>query len=111
MQQYKITSHVLDASTGMPVSGMPVRLCRFENGSWQLLAETVTNSDGRVLAWPGLSAPLSRGCYRLRFDIDNHYGEASFYPYAEIVFRLQDERHHHIPLLLSPFSYSTYRGS
>ena len=108
-----LTTHVLDVSRGRPAQGVPVRLDRQENGAWKALSEGKTDADGRC---PGLLAPgaLSLGAYRLAFDTRAYFeaqGQRGFYPFVEIVFEVGDDRHHHVPLLLSPFGYSTYRGS
>jgi 5-hydroxyisourate hydrolase len=100
-----LTTHVLDTARGAPAQGVPVAVERLEGSSWKPLARGVTDADGRC---PGLLKPgqLERGTYRLRFDV-----KTPFYPYVEVVFDVSDARHHHVPLLLSPFGYSTYRGS
>lgn len=109
-----ITTHVLDTARGCPAAGVPVRLEQSVGEGFQPLAAGTTNSDGRVadLLPPGT---LSPGVYRITFDTDAYYtalGIAGFYPYAQIVFVVRDvSQHYHVPLLLSPFGYSTYRGS
>lgn len=124
MNRSPITSHVLDTSTGKPATNVPVRLYQLTANelatntteSWQLIAEGSTDDDGRLIDWLPAEQEISHGTYKLFFDIDayaaiNGSVEATFYPYAEICFRVQDDNHHHIPLLLSAFGYSTYRGS
>jgi 5-hydroxyisourate hydrolase len=115
-----ITTHVLDTSRGRPAAGVPVSLSRsseHDHASWELLAEGRTDADGRVtdLLAPGSLQP---GTYRLRFDTATYFAqvgvESFFYPWAEIVFQVGRETnqpHYHVPLLLNPFGYSTYRGS
>jgi 5-hydroxyisourate hydrolase len=111
-----LTTHVLDVSRGLPAQGVPVRLDRRETsgqGEWTVLAEGATNADGRCADLLNAGA-LTRGVYRLAFDTRAYFeaqGQKGFYPVVEIVFDVSDERHHHVPLLLSPFGYSTYRGS
>lgn len=108
-----ITTHILDTALGQPAAGVPVRLDRLE-GEWTTLAEGRTNADGRVadLLEPGRIAP---GTYRMYFDTGTYWadsGSRGFYPYVEVVFEIVDtEQHYHVPLLLNPFGYSTYRGS
>lgn len=100
-----ITTHVLDTAKGRPAAGVPVTLFRGE----ERLFDGVTDADGRakLLAAERVVA----GTYRLTFDIAS-YDAAGFYPEATIVFRIEDAaQHYHVPLLLSPFGYSTYRGS
>jgi 5-hydroxyisourate hydrolase len=107
-----ITSHVLDTSVGKPVAGISAELF-FQNGdSWNLIARSETNNDGRINEW--LSKEPGAGVYKIRFDTKKYFDKksiTSFYPYVEIVFEIRANEHYHIPLLLSPFGYSTYRGS
>jgi 5-hydroxyisourate hydrolase len=97
-----ITTHILDISRGKPSEGVTVRLERKEGAAWKELSRGVTNADGRVA---DLLAKAPRGVYRLIFETKG------FFPEISIAFEVSDERHHHVPLLLSPFGYSTYRGS
>jgi 5-hydroxyisourate hydrolase len=99
-----ITTHVLDTGRGSPAAGVPVRLMQDD----RVLAEAVTDADGRVADF-GLSH-VEAGVYRLRFDIAAYDADA-FFPEVVVSFTVRDQRHHHVPLLLSPFAYSTYRGS
>ncbi|NYH54182.1 5-hydroxyisourate hydrolase [Nocardiopsis arvandica] len=111
-----VTTHVLDAALGRPARDVPVRLEAAADGgrgSWKTLAEGRTNDDGRV---PDLGPDqLAAGFYRVVFDTAAYFdatGQRGFYPEVAIVFDLADEdTHYHVPLLLSPFAYSTYRGS
>lgn len=109
-----ITTHVLDVSRGRPASGVPVRLSVEEAGEWKLLSEKATDSDGRVKDLMAEGA-LGAGTYRLEFALTEYFraaGVEAFYPAAAITFLVRNEReHYHVPLLLSPFGYSTYRGS
>ena len=98
-----LSTHVLDAGRGRPAAGVPVRLYADD----RLLTQATTDDDGRV---GGLATALDPGTYRLVFDLTT-YDAGGFFPEAAIAFRVTDRRHHHIPLLLSPFAYSTYRGS
>lgn len=103
-----ITTHVLDTARGCPAAGIPVRLERL-TGDWTLIGSGTTNSDGRVQALLGSHA-LTEGTWRITFELADY--QEGFYPYAAIVFRITDAtQHHHVPLLLSPYGYSTYRGS
>jgi 5-hydroxyisourate hydrolase len=109
-----ISTHVLDARTGTPAVGMTVSLERLEAGTWASMRSGITNADGRC---PQLTEglELASGSYRMRFDTGDWFAErstASFYPVVEITFQVADPAaHYHVPLLLSPFAYSTYRGS
>jgi 5-hydroxyisourate hydrolase len=110
-----ITSHVLDTALGRPAPNLGVQLEVQETWQiWRILATSVTNQDGRVtdLLPEGALVP---GCYRLVFDTAAYHqavGQPVFYPEVTIVFEVESAaEHYHIPLLLSPFGYSTYRGS
>lgn len=111
MTKSVITTHVLDTAKGIPASGIAVKLYRLENGDWVLVDSGTTDVDGRIMQWTVADEELRYGEYKLTFNLNVYLGEKAFYPYADIVFRRQDDRHHHIPLLLSPYGYSTYRGS
>lgn len=106
-----VTSHVLDATTGRPAVGVPVRLESRANDGWTLVAEAITDADGRASAL-GPDA-LDEGVYRVVFDTAAYFaGRPTFYPEVAITFELAAaDEHYHVPLLLSPFAYSTYRGS
>jgi 5-hydroxyisourate hydrolase len=104
----QVTTHVLDTAAGRPATGVPVTL----EGPDGVLATATTDADGRV----GALGPdrLAPGTYRLRFDTAAHAragGSAPFFPEVVVAFMVDGDAHHHVPLLLSPFGYSTYRGS
>ena len=100
-----LSTHVLDTAAGRPAAGVPVALLDLDG---EVLAEAETDDDGRVAS---LGGDLAVGTYRLRFVTSVHLGSHAFYPEVEVVFRFVADEHHHVPLLLSPFGYSTYRGS
>lgn len=111
-----VTTHVLDAGAGVPAAGVGVRLERLGTDVEPVaepVAEGITDSDGRIGALG--PAALEAGTYRLTFATGEWFaaaGRATFYPQVVVVFSVDDGRpHHHVPLLLSPFAYSTYRGS
>jgi 5-hydroxyisourate hydrolase len=100
-----LSTHVLDAARGRPARGVPVRLDRRDGDRWAPVAEGRTDDDGRVRDLP----PPVAGTYRLVFDTTGH---SDFYPEVTVAFNVTDPgEHYHVPLLLSPFAYSTYRGS
>ena len=109
----RITSHVLDTSAGRPASGLAVRLERSGPAGAAPLASATTDGDGRVRDW--LPEGLPAGRYRLVFETGAWFraaGRDTLYPEVRIDFEVQDGvLHYHLPLLLSPFGYSTYRGS
>jgi 5-hydroxyisourate hydrolase len=103
-----ITTHVLDSALGRPAVGVPVRLLHQD----QVLAEASTDADGRVADLGPDRVAL--GSYELVFDVASYAdrtGQPCFFPDVSLRFVVADDRHHHVPLLLSPFAYSTYRGS
>jgi 5-hydroxyisourate hydrolase len=111
-----ITTHVLDTSKGLPAVGVRVRLDFHETpSSWKELAEGVTNAEGRISDFLPESTRLAAGIYRLTFDTASYFhaqGTESFFPTVAIVFEISKTTlHYHVPLLLSPFGYSTYRGT
>jgi 5-hydroxyisourate hydrolase len=109
-----ITTHVLDTALGRPARGVPVTLEIQDDDGWRELASGQTNDDGRVadLLAPG---SLRAATYRITFDTSAYYAATAspgFYPSVTVVFTVRaPDQHHHVPLLLSPFGYSTYRGS
>jgi 5-hydroxyisourate hydrolase len=111
----QITTHVLDTSVGKPAEGIDLTLSHLVDNEWNLLSGGTTNHDGRVSALLADDIVLPAGRYKVLFVTENYFkkqGVDAFYPYAEIVFDITgDGEHYHIPLLLSPFGYSTYRGS
>jgi 5-hydroxyisourate hydrolase len=110
----RITTHVLDTARGIPAQGMPVSLYRRKGDEWSLITEGVTNADGRIPDFLPEGDPIPLTTYRMHFDTGAYFersGEMRFYPYVDVVFELVAEGHYHVPLLLSPFGYSTYRGS
>lgn len=110
-----LTTHVLDTSMGRPAAGVVIRLDRLsDSGHWEPLGEGTTDSDGRQKSLLGGDA-LRTGSYRLTFDSGDYFratGREGFFPHVAIEFEILDaSQHYHVPLLLSPYGYSTYRGS
>ena len=110
-----ITTHVLNTSRGYPAAGVPVTLEVEAAGGWELVGKGTTDKDGRVSDLVPEEITLSAGVYRLMFDTARYFAASeveSFYPQVTIVFKVRDPaQHYHVPVLLSPFGYSTYRGS
>ena len=111
----QITTHVLDTSKGQPAAGISIELFVKEADNWTLLASGITNQDGRIARLLDADRKLDAGIYRMNFNTGDYFKgnkQQGFYPYVDIVFELAgDGAHYHIPLLLSAFGYSTYRGS
>lgn len=110
-----ITTHVLDITRGLPAQGVRIELERKQGEQWLALGSGVTDDDGRLRDLLAPESPMRPGLYRLRFLTGEYYsrlGITALHPFIEIVFDVHDEgAHYHIPLLLSPHAYSTYRGS
>lgn len=114
MTAITLSTHVLDTAAGLPVKGVPVTLARLEpNGAWHDVASGVTDDDGRIRALAPAGEELPAGRYRVCFDLEGAWTvEHSWYPEVAIVVDLQPgSGHAHVPLLLAPYGYTTYRGS
>lgn len=110
----RITTHVLDTSAGRPAAGVAVTLEVSARSDWKRLASATTDQDGRVKNLWAEGGQHPAGTYRLVFRVGDYFagrGIAGFYPYVEVVFTVQQGEHCHVPLLISPFGYSTYRGN
>jgi len=110
----KLTTHILDTSLGKPAEGVSVLLEHESNGEWKKISESVTNADGRISDFHISDPGMTTGNYRLVFyteDYFNKQNKKSFYPRITVEFSVADQSHYHVPLLLNPFGYSTYRGS
>ena len=111
-----ITTHVLDTARGKPAVGVDVILESYTpTKEWKELARGKTDADGRIIDLLPESVTIVPGTYRLTFLIQEYFrstGQEGFYPYIPVVFRLAGPvTHYHVPLLVSPYGYSTYRGS
>ena len=110
----QLTTHVLDTAIGKPGKNISIRLQIPVNGIWQTIAQGITNADGRIVDLLPSQKKLPHGNYKLVFDTGNYFASQKvkgFYPEVEIQFIVFDEAHYHVPLLVNPFGYSTYRGS
>lgn len=111
-----LTTHILDTSRGKPAAGVQVTLdSQAADGTWTRLGEGTTGSDGRLADLPAGGAQLAPGTYRLTFAVGPYFeamGKPSFYDDVPVVFHVTEaEVHVHVPLLINPYGYSTYRGS
>ncbi len=113
--QGRLSVHVLDQQTGTPAAAVRVTLEALTGGAWHIIGSGTTDTDGRIKALEPAGRPLSVGDYRVTFHTGDYYGSrhtATFFPEVPVVFHVGDgAQHYHIPLLLSPFGFSTYRGS
>ena len=111
-----ITTHILDTSRGRPASDIAVTLeAQSADHVWTPLSSEKTNADGRIDNFTGLAAQMQAGIYRLTFVTEPYFrtlNVESFYPVVTVIFQIRTpEKHYHVPLLLNPFGYSTYRGT
>ena len=111
-----ISTHILDTSRGSPANGVAVCLeAQNTDESWTELSHAWTDEDGRVKPFFLVDQPLASGVYRLVFDTEAYFNGLnveSFYPQVSVVFKVGDDaQHYHVPLLINPYGYSTYRGS
>jgi 5-hydroxyisourate hydrolase len=109
----RVTTHVLDATSGRPAVGVTATLGRRAGTGWQEVASGRTDADGRISAFG--PQDLAAGVYQVTFAVGPYFaerGQPTFYPEVTIPFTIDDPAaHYHVPLLLSPYAYSTYRGS
>ena len=107
-----ITTHVLDTAKGCPAKGIAVVLEKFTTGDvWQQIGSGTTNQDGRITDLTSKNQ-FTTGKYRLTFHVEAYHSGQGFFPQITIFFNVKNpDQHHHVPLLLSPFGFSTYRGS
>lgn len=110
----QLTTHVLDTSLGKPGQDLSIKLQQFKNENWQTVCQGVTNEDGRIadLLPPGKT--LTHQHYKIIFNTASYFKQNNikgFYPEVAIQFTVMDDKHYHVPLLINPFGYSTYRGS
>lgn len=115
MSRSPITTHVLDVARGKPAAGIAVMLEVRQNDEWREIGSGTTDNDGRVSNLLSPETKIASGVYRITFDTASYQAALnvqSFYPYVPVIFEVKEtEQHYHVPLLLSPFGYSTYRGS
>ena len=108
-----LTTHILDTTRGKPAEGVSIVLFQ-QQREWLEISRGITNSDGRIGDLLPKEMVLPTGIYKLRFETGAYFdqlGVSTFYPFVEITFSITTGEHYHVPLLLTPFGYSTYRGS
>lgn len=112
---YQLSSHILDVSKGSPAVGVAIKLEKFSEGSktWTVVEEKNTDDNGRITDFlPSNKDNL--GIYKLTYFTSPYFKKnntESFYPYIEVVFQIKDKNHYHVPITLSAYGYSTYRGN
>jgi len=110
----QLTTHILDTTLGKPAVGVSILLLQKVKDEWVTLAQGKTNADGRISDLLRPEIVLEKGVYRMTFDTGNYFKNqnvVTFYPVVTVEFEVNDATHYHVPLLLNPFGYSTYRGS
>jgi 5-hydroxyisourate hydrolase len=110
----QITTHILDTTKGKPAPGVNIVLFQQMDNEWKQVAKSITNDDGRVADLLNKDIVMETGTYKMKFETAAYFEKQnmqSFYPFVEIIFTISTNEHYHIPLLLNPYGYSTYRGS
>jgi 5-hydroxyisourate hydrolase len=117
-KEFQLSSHILDITVGQPVEKVDVQLEKFDETTkqWVSLGKKQTDKNGRIVDFLPYSKNLKSnyGKYKLIFLTEDYFKNKkveSFYPFIEVVFQIKDDKHYHVPITLSPFGYSTYRGS
>ena len=110
----QLTTHILDTTKGKPAAEVSIILYQNINNDWIEMAKGLTNADGRIPNLLEKDLTLEHGVYKMKFDTGGYFEKqatVAFYPFVEIVFEVDSNEHYHVPLLLNPYGYSTYRGS
>lgn len=114
-KSFQLSTHILNISLGQPAPDVEVVLQKMENeANWKTINKTKTDSNGRVTNFLPLSDQNNYGIYKLIFKTSPYFETLnleSFYPFIEVVFQISDNKHCHVPITLSPYGYSTYRGN
>lgn len=113
---YQLSSHILDLTQGQPATNVKISLSKQDsNGKWMDLDEKYTDKSGRINDFlKNEEGKNNHGIYKLTYYVEPYFkqlNQSSFYPFIEVVFEIKDENHYHVPITLSPFGYSTYRGN
>lgn len=114
-QKFQLSSHILHISRGLPAQGVLIRLEK-QNGNkqWTFITENKTNQQGRIQDFLPYGNKDNKGIFKLTYFIEPYFKslkQNSFYPFIEVVFEIKDDQHYHVPITLSPYGYSTYRGN
>lgn len=114
--KYQLSSHILDVTQGKPATNVKISLSKQDkNGMWTLIDEKYTDENGRIIDFLKEDKTDNHyGIYKLTYFVEPYFkklNQSSFYPFIEVVFEIKDNNHYHVPITLSPFGYSTYRGN
>lgn len=114
-KEYQLSTHILDVSEGMPAEGVVIKLEKMnpETQTWDFVSQKKTSESGRVNDFLP-SEKNNEGIYRFTFMVEDYYkmkNKETFYPFVEVAFKITGKNHYHVPITLSAFGYSTYRGS
>lgn len=116
-KNFQLSTHILDVSKGMPAAGVNIKLEKYNAQSklWTFIDEKKTDSNGRIPDFlPSENGNTHTGIFKLIYYTNDYFkkdGIESFYPFIEVVFEIKDQNHYHVPITLSAYGYSTYRGS
>lgn len=113
---YQLSSHILDINTGRPAQGVKIVLSKLSGeNNWSVMEERITDGNGRVKDFlEKRTGADNRGVYKLTYYVATYFesqAQDTFYPFIDVVFEIKDDSHYHVPITLSPYGYSTYRGS
>ena len=114
--KFQLSSHILDVTQGRPAPDVKISLSKQDDrGKWVTLDEKYTDANGRITDFLKVEKGTSQhGVFKLTYFIEPYFkklNQSSFYPFIEVVFEIKDDNHYHVPITLSPFGYSTYRGN
>lgn len=114
--KYQLSSHILDITRGEPAPNVKISLAkRVKNGNWKTIEEKYTDVNGRITDFLKAGKGVNNhGVYKLTYFVEPYFKkfkQSSFYPFIEVVFEIKDDNHYHVPITLSPYGYSTYRGN
>lgn len=114
--KYQLSSHILDITKGQPAADVKISLSQLNKaGEWTMIDEKYTDKNGRITDFlKEVEGADQHGVYKLTYFVEPYFeraGQSSFYPFIEVVFEIKDGNHYHVPITLSPYGYSTYRGN
>lgn len=114
--KYQLSSHILDITQGKPAPDVKISLSKQDkSGTWKTIDEKYTDESGRIGDFLKVENGVTMyGVYKLTYFVEPYFtklNQSSFYPFIEVVFEIKDDNHYHVPITLSPFGYSTYRGN